>query len=159
MIDKFGRLQVVREGDPYISPKGKRAKRFICDCDCGARVSVMAKKLKSGHTKSCGCLWRERITKHGHNTKKKSPTYHTWDAMVQRCHNPRHSKYYMYGARGISVCDSWRDSFSRFLEDMGERPNGRTIDRLNPNGNYEAENCRWATARQQQQTTRRALSL
>ncbi len=98
---------------------------------------------------------------HGHSTAHKtSRTYYSWAAMKARCANPKKPNYKWYGGRGIKVCERWEKSFKAFLEDMGERPNGTTIDRWpNNDGNYEPGNCRWATYQQQRDNQRRTISI
>lgn len=92
---------------------------------------------------------------HGHNAQgSRTPTYNTWVAMVNRCLNPKATKYLDYGGRGITVCERWR-TFDHFLVDMGERPEGKTLDRIANDGNYEPRNCRWATAQEQAANKRR----
>jgi hypothetical protein len=121
-----------------------------CRCDCGNERIVRGDCLKDGNTKSCGCLLMESATKHGHDrSKRPSPTYVTWQAMIARCTKPQHDSYYAYGAKGITVCARWREDFRNFLADMGERPNGQTIDRIDSASGYEPSNCRWATPKQQ----------
>lgn len=93
------------------------------------------------------------MKKHGHRAKR-SPTYYSWAAMIARCTNPNRSDYRYYGGLGIKVCERWR-SFANFLEDMGERPRGRTLDREDANGDYEPSNCRWATKKTQMNNQRR----
>ena len=127
---------------------GKTA--WDCLCICGTTRLVRERLLKSGRSQSCGCERNERIsqskTKHGMSF---TPTYKSWRSMLDRCRNPGATKFPEYGGRGITVCDRWLDSFENFLADMGERPAGKTLDRENVNGNYEPDNCRWATPKEQ----------
>lgn len=116
-------------------------KFYMCQCICGQEVSVRSDHFKSGHTRSCGCLYRE----HGWVG---TPTYRTWQNMMNRCGNPKATQYKYYGGRGVTVCERWHD-FRNFLEDMGERPNGKTIDRVEDALVYSKENCRWATHSEQ----------
>ncbi len=96
-----------------------------------------------------------RSTKHGHATNGISPTYHSWASMLARCDNPKNTRYADWGGRGITVCDRWRD-FRNFLEDMGEKPEGMSLDRIDNSGNYEPGNCRWSTL-SEQNSNRRGL--
>lgn len=148
---RFGRLVV-------LSPAGMRKKSmlWLCRCDCGKERVAYATDIRRGRAKSCGCLKRTP-QKHGH-AKKGAHTraYQTWRHMKDRCLNPRNKRFFDYGGRGIKVCDRWLNSFENFLADMGERPEGKTLDRYpDNNGNYEPGNCRWATPLQQQQNRRR----
>jgi hypothetical protein len=152
--DRFGRLTTVE--DLGVEPGKGRIWR--CRCDCGNEVSVPAKQLKYKQ-RSCGCITTRT---HGRSrdagSKNLSPTYAIWAQVIQRCTNPKSSAWKWYGARGITVCDRWRYSFSAFLEDMGERPEGLSIDRIDNDGNYEPGNCRWATKSQQNANRRRATA-
>ena len=137
---KFSRLEVMSL--PF-KKEGKREKYVICKCDCGTEKPFVARSLLTGNTKSCGCIQGE--TRHN---KSFSGEYFSWKGMIQRCENPDHTFYDLYGGRGILVCDRWHD-FRNFYADMGERPKGTTLDRIDNFGNYEPANCRWATQKTQ----------
>lgn len=152
---RFGRLTVLAEAPPrpYRMASGKIKKnRYVsCRCECGRQGNFKLCQLISGHTRSCGCLSSElkaaRNYKHGGKGK---PEYTCWKAAIHRCHDPRSDSYRHYGARGIAVCDEWRADFNAFLNHIGPRPSLKhTLDRIDPNGNYEPGNVRWATTKQQ----------
>lgn len=145
---KFGRLLVLG----YSSQKHRQTK-FKCICDCGNIVDgVFGFGLKNGRTLSCGCYCLEKIQKH---KKYGSSEYRCWVSMIQRCYNKNNRKYKIYGERGIKVCESWKNSFINFYKDMGDKPSKRySLDRIDVNGDYEPNNCRWATIEQQNRNRR-----
>lgn len=149
--NRYGRLLVLSVD----KDNQKRDSRWICECSCGTKLSVLAMSLKRGSTKSCGCLRDElaavRAQTHG---QTRSPEYYSWQSMRQRCNKPNHVAYSSYGGRGISVCERWQNSFENFIADLGPRPAGFTLDRINNNDGYTPENTRWATGATQNRNRR-----
>ena len=128
---------------------------WLCKCDCGNTTKLTTGKIISGQTRSCGCLWHGDIM---HHYMSKTPTHVSWTSMRERCRNKNHINFSNYGGRGISVCGRWND-FNAFLSDMGERPPGTSIERINNNENYTPENCCWATQTEQMNNMRRNVFL
>jgi hypothetical protein len=145
---QFARLRVV-ELAPRSQWRSHRA-HWLCVCECGNELVVPSDSLRSGNTKSCGCLSRGNLLKHFHYG---SPAHTSWRSMKSRCLNPNSDKYPLYGGRGVVICERWM-SFANFLADMGERPEGKTLDRIDSHGNYEPGNCRWATVVEQRKNRR-----
>lgn len=154
----FGRLTVLSK------LKADGCSLWRCICDCGIELDVQGGNLISDQSQSCGCYKRDMhvtsITKHGHSrVGKVSTEYRSWQAMKRRCLNAKDSKYDYYGGRGITVCLRWVDSFENFIYDMGNKPTkAHTLDRVNVNGNYGPDNCKWAT-RKEQRTNQRKHAL
>ena len=129
--------------------------RYTCQCDCGKIRDVLSVSLRTGVSRNCGCHCDKR-----HLRYSNTPTHETWRGMIDRCRNPLSKGWPYYGSRGIRVCDKWAVSFKSFQEDMGERPAGMTIDRIDNDRGYEPGNCQWSTYRQQRlnQTRTRRLT-
>lgn len=124
---------------------------WFCRCECGTDRDVLGANLTKGISRSCGCLNMVgvRSKTHGHTTNRNiSPTYHSWAGMKARCSNEKNTRYRSYGAQGVRVCDRW-NLFENFLADMGVKPEGTSIDRIDPKGNYEPGNCRWSDSEKQ----------
>ncbi len=142
---RFGRLKVQKLA-PQEQWKGHNA-HWVCLCACGEERTIAGCDLRRGRIKSCSCFSRERSTSHG---KYGSPEYESWRQLIQRCTNEKHEHYHRYGGRGITVCQRWRDSFEAFYADMGPKPDPRhSIDRIDFNGDYAPENCRWSSQKDQ----------
>jgi hypothetical protein len=164
---RFGRLVVLQKDD--------KPRMWLCLCDCGAKKLVSGSNLRNASIKSCGCLAAEwsralganpefvakrsqAVTKHGHKRRGAiSDEYRTWLQMKRRCYDTRSKDYPNWGGRGIRVCEEWRQSFEKFLADMGSRPVNHTLDRIDPNADYSPTNCRWATVQQQGSENKRTL--
>jgi hypothetical protein len=150
-----------------IGPSVTKAGRayWLCRCQCGTERGVFSAYLRNGLSGSCGCLHREIVAatmaavslRHGFT---RYPEYRTYCAMLGRCDNPKDSHYYLYGARGITVCERWRETFKHFYVDMGPKPTpAHSIERKNTNADYTPDNCEWATIDVQANNTRRNVKI
>lgn len=148
----FCRLLVIERVENYITPKGQKHARYLCKCECGNEIKVRGHDLRTGNTKSCGCLKKEtsvlvNITHGMGNTR----LYRIWRGMKQRCKCESQASYKNYGGRGITVCDEWENDFKTFYDwaMVNGYKDNLTIDRKDVNGNYEPSNCKWATYKEQ----------
>jgi len=153
---RFGRLKVISEANP--AKDGH--KKWLCQCDCGNTTIVDGRDLRKGATRSCGCLLKEKSTEriNKFNTKHgdaHTRLYHIWQGMKDRCFRIKNKHYKDYGGRGINICIEWLDyiKFKKWALNNGYKKD-LTIDRINPNGNYEPFNCRWITMQEQQRNKR-----
>lgn len=150
---KFGRLTVVKRAEN----KGREV-RWVCECECGNYCIVLRSSLKTGQTRSCGCLKSENsrnmLISHGMAGTR---LYKIWTNMKRRCYSPKSQRYKNYGAKGIRVCNEWKNNFDNFAKWAYENgyTENLTIDRIDINKNYEPSNCRWATWKEQGQNTSR----
>ena len=140
---RFGRLVV--KSFSHIS---KSHIYWNCVCICGNSKIVVSQSIRNGRTKSCGCLSKDKPNRLKHGMCR-TPTYSVWSRMIYRCENSNFKFYYRYGGRGIKVCSRWRNSFENFFADMGEKPKGLTLERINNNKGYMLKNCKWATRKEQ----------
>lgn len=155
---RFERLVVLKQTEDYVVPSGRHHPQWLCQCDCGNIVEVLGDSLKSGHTKSCGCLREDNLKTvaitHGDSYSK---LYGVYTSIIDRCYNPNNKRFKDYGGRGIIVCDEWKDSYLNFKTwaiSSGYKE-GLSIDRKDNNLGYNPSNCRWTTRIVQQNNMRR----
>lgn len=146
--DRFGKLTLLQR--ERVETYGTMRQLWRCQCDCGIQKHYPIHFLKRGNVVSCGCARDRRAAamNRSHGRSRSGGAYKSWTSMRHRCNNPNAPMYYAYGAKGVRCCERW-DSFEAFLEDMGERPNGYSLERLDVNGHYEPGNCVWLPMAQQ----------
>ena len=155
--ERYGKLVAIRRLAQHTTS------RWVFKCDCGNKTEAFLSNVRTGQVRSCGCAGSQksigaRSLKHGHSIGfRKSRTAMAWRNAKTRCFNKKNVKYPAYGGRGITMCQEWANDFSTFLRDMGECPEGLTLDRIDVNGNYEPGNCRWTTWKVQSSNRRKKL--
>jgi hypothetical protein len=157
----YGRATVIARLGTSLNSKAT----WLCRCSCSNEFVTEGTKLRNGNTQSCGCIKAERAVILGHARRThgqsgdpsggQTRTYTCWANMKQRCHNPKVQCYEHYGLIGVTVCPRWNDDFAAFLSDMGEVPEGLSLDRIDPWDDYRPGNCRWATPLEQSNNQRR----
>ena len=157
---KFGRLTVIKRINNYISPSGSKKSQWLCQCECGNFINVVGQALTRNKTKSCGCLNRDNIEKKKNLSSKHPRLHQIWCDIRQRTRNPKNCNAKNYLERGITICKEWDnfDNFCKWALDNGYNENAKnytcTIDRINNDGNYEPNNCRWVTLKEQSKNKR-----